>query len=463
MKRRLAGRILESSEFFPVLTRKRRAVVFWLITSHGAQITLVLLFLFMQFVFPDARDAVLDRLFPESFSGKLVAVFGGDDTATSRRNAAGAVATTMLWICGGALAALLTWVRVPAALARTATIARQHEAAADDLIETTPTRSVLLYRSALALACHADYEKHLEQKLREIDERLSPATGEGTTGSTPAAVGTAVAGRYTIIEELGRGANGVVYRAKDEVLGRDVALKALPVPMSNDDSAVPRFRQEARALAKLNHPNIVQVYDFIEHERRMWTAIELVEGGDLAAYLAERNRLSVPEACAIGARIAEGVAFAHNMGVIHRDLKPLNVLLAGGITPKVTDFGLAKLADGGIDTLEGTIMGSPYYMSPEQARGDSVTHSTDIYSLGIILYQMLSGRVPFEGDIATILAQHIRKPPRPLRDLFPDGSIPPALDRLVMVMLAKKAKKRPRGMREVAAALDVLSRSVARS
>jgi len=316
---------------------------------------------------------------------------------------------------------------------------------------STPSRSVMLYKSALALTCDEYYERALEQKLHRIDEQLSQSGANPPDGTALGDEEHAVAGRYTIVDELGRGANGVVYRAVDQVLGREVALKELPVQLSNDEHVAPRFRQEARALAKLNHPNIVQVYDFIEHRKRMWMAIELVEGGNLASYLSSRECLSTPEACRLGSEIAVAVAFAHDRGVIHRDLKPLNVLLAGESTPKVTDFGLAKLAEGGVDTLEGTVMGSPHYMSPEQAEGGSITHSTDIYSLGVIMYQMLTGRVPFEGEIASVLAQHIRKPPRRLRDVAPERNIPPKLEKLVLAMLAKSRDDRPPEMREVAA------------
>jgi serine/threonine-protein kinase len=134
------------------------------------------------------------------------------------------------------------------------------------------------------------------------------------------------------------------------------------------------------------------------------------------------------------------------------------VLLADEKTPKVADFGLAKLTEGGVDTVEGTVMGSPHYMSPEQSEGGPIDHSTDIYSLGVILYQMLTGKVPFEGEIASVLAQHIRKPPRRLRDAAPDNNIPPKLEKLVLAMLAKRANRRPAEMQEVTATLARLSR-----
>jgi len=460
-KRKLAGRIQESSAHFPTLRRKRRAVALWLLTAHGAQIVLLVMILFLQFGFPRARDAALDRAIPESFSGRLTGMLGGESGADKRRQVTGFVMTSIAWIGSGSIAAIMFWIRVPDAITHSTIIARQREARADPLLSSTPTRSVMLYKSAMALACDAEYEEALSHKLRDIDEQLSRKSDVGAPQDQDPDGGNTVTERYSITEELGRGAYGVVYRARDEVLGREVALKELPGRLAGDKFAAPRFRQEARALAKLNHPNIVQVYDFIEHRNRMWMAIELVEGGDLASYIEERGVLTVPEACRLGAGIAEAVAFAHGRGVIHRDLKPLNVLLADESSPKVADFGLAKLAEGGVDTLEGTVMGSPHYMSPEQAEGGAIGCGTDIYSLGVILYQMLSGRVPFEGEIASVLAQHIRKPPRRLRQVAPDNNIPPRLEKLVLAMLAKSVDDRPPEMREIAATLTGLSRKFA--
>jgi hypothetical protein len=299
-RRRVADRIHESSARFPYLRRKRRVVALWLLTAHGAQIAAFALFLFLQFGFPRARDATLDRAFPESVSGKLVGLFGSESRADKRRHVAGRAVTILAWVGGGSIALLMLWVRIPAAMSRTEAIARQREAEADELLGSTPSRSVMLYRSALALAWDADYEQALEQKLHRIDEQLSRAPDEGDERTWDKDTGDKVGGRYKITEELGRGANGVVYRADDEVLDREVALKELPVRLSNDDFAAARFRQEARVLAKMNHPNIVQVYDFIEHHKRMWMAIELVEGGNLALYLGRRGVLAAPEACRLG-------------------------------------------------------------------------------------------------------------------------------------------------------------------
>jgi len=452
-RRRLVRQIRESSSCFTTVRRKRRVVALWIFTAHRAQIVALVLFLILQFGFPRVRDAALERAFPEGTSGKLVGLFGGESKADRHRAALGQTASALAWFGGGSLALLLLWVHLPVALSRSMVVAREREAKADALLGSEPSKSVMLYRSALALACDRDYETELEKKLRDIDERLSVAAVVSQGRDLGDDQDDLVAGRYALAEELGRGANGVVYRAADTVLGRQVALKELPVRLSNDKSVVRRFRQEARVLAQLNHPNIVQVYDFIEHVGRMWMAIELVEGGDLASFLDRRGILPAPEAAWFSRQIAEASAFAHGRGVIHRDLKPLNVLLADDRTPKVTDFGLAKLSEGSVHTVEGTVMGSPYYMSPEQADGKPVDPRTDVYSLGVVLYQMLTGRVPFEGDIASVLAQHIRKPPPRPRKVAPDNRIPPRLERLVLAMLAKKPDDRPEEMDSVIAEL----------
>jgi hypothetical protein len=452
-RRRLAHKIRESSSCFTIVRRKRRAMALWILTAYRAQIVALVLFLFLQFGFPRMRDAALERSFPEGVSGTLVGLFGGESRSAKHRATIGQAATAFVWCGGGSLALLMFWIHLPVALSRSRVVAREREAEADELLGSEPSKSVMLYRAALSLACDPEYEAELGKKLHDIDKRLS-STGVLSGGSNRDGL---VAGRYRIVEELGRGANGVVYRADDSVLGRHVALKELPLQLSNDDFVVPRFRQEARVLAKLNHPNIVQVYDFIEHGGRMWMAIELVEAGDLASFLKSRGSLPAPEAAWFGRQMADAVAFAHDRGVVHRDLKPLNVLLADDHTPKITDFGLAKLTEGSVHTVEGTVMGSPHYMSPEQADGRPVDNRADVYSLGVILYQMLTGRVPFEGDIASVLAQHVRKPPPPPRKVAPDNQIPPKLERLVLAMLAKKPDDRPDKMGDISTELARIS------
>lgn len=260
-------------------------------------------------------------------------------------------------------------------------------------------------------------------------------------------------GRYRIEAEIGRGGMGVVWRGRDTLLERIVALKELP-----DTAGVElreRFRHEAKALAKLSHPHVVQVYDLVEEGPRLFIAMELIDGGDLDGLL-RAGPVPLPRALAIARQIASGLAYAHARGVVHRDVKPLNVLLAADGTAKVTDFGLAKLSDATMHTVEGAVLGSPRYMSPEQAAGKVADARSDVYAFGATLFHLLAGRPPFDGDTASVLAQHITQPPPSVRSLAP--GVPDELDALVLRLLAKDPGARPAGLDQVA---DALGRATA--
>ncbi len=258
--------------------------------------------------------------------------------------------------------------------------------------------------------------------------------------------------RYTIKKTLGKGAMGVVYLAHDSVLERDVAVKELHSNLASKSGLMKRFRSEAKVLAKMAHPGIVQIYDLVETNNCVWIVMEFVKGEDLAGYLEKRGVLPPKEVCAIGAQIAEALAYAHSLGIVHRDFKPANVLLANNGMPKIMDFGLAKLAQSSeFHTAAGTILGTPVFMSPEQAAGQQADARSDIYSFGITLYYMSTGKVPFMGELASILAQHINTPPNPPKALNPE--IPDSLQNVIMSLLEKDPSKRVQDMATVAGML----------
>jgi serine/threonine-protein kinase len=300
-----------------------------------------------------------------------------------------------------------------------------------------------------------------ERKIRLLQTSETMVFGDGSLGGpspddTLLSTGTdtrPTLGRYEVIKQLGKGAMGIVYRAHDHVLERDVALKQIPVYLSHDHQLIERFRQEARALARLCHPHIVQVYDFVQDGEQAWIAMELVEGEELEKSLQESGTMSIGDTVRIGGQLAEALDYAHKRGVIHRDFKPANVLLTQQGSVKITDFGLAKLAQSSIHTQEGSILGSPAYMSPEQAAGRDSDARTDIYALGVTLFKMLIGRFPFEGEIESVIAQKLTKDPPPLSVL--NEQIPEQLNCLVSQMLAKEPDKRPANMHTVAEALKL--------
>jgi eukaryotic-like serine/threonine-protein kinase len=251
---------------------------------------------------------------------------------------------------------------------------------------------------------------------------------------------------------LGSGAMGVTHRAYDMVLDREVAIKELLPGLALDEELVNRFRNEARVLAGLSHPCIVQVYDFLEEAGHMWIVMELLRGSELADLIREKGMITVTEVTRIGLQMAEAMGYAHARGVVHRDFKPSNVMLTPGGSTKITDFGLARLTRTSVYTEEGIVLGTPYYMSPEQAEGRAADQRSDIYSMGVVLYQMLTGRVPFEGEhMASILEKHIHEEPTPPSRIA--SGIPQELESLLLTMLSKDPEKRLQDMKAIAEVL----------
>jgi serine/threonine protein kinase len=267
---------------------------------------------------------------------------------------------------------------------------------------------------------------------------IGPALLEGAPTRINPRPGPAVFPGYEVLSVLGRGAMGVVYKAKQLGLDRIVALKMLPHGVQADGDTLKRFQTEAKAMAQLHHPNIVQVYDIGDEHGAPYFSLEFVDGGSLAQKL--RGQPQPPrQAALLIETLARAIAVAHERGVIHRDLKPANILLTLGGQPKIMDFGLAKLLDDqSVRTLQGAILGTPSYMAPEQARGltNTIGPAIDIFSLGAILYEALTGRPPFQGaTVMDTMQKLINERARPPRRVRPD--LPVDLERIVMKCLEK--------------------------
>jgi len=261
-------------------------------------------------------------------------------------------------------------------------------------------------------------------------------------------------GRYRILGELGGGAMGVVYKAEDPVLDRPLAIKTIVIPADDTDRKEyeARFTQEARAAGRLAHPSIVTIYD-VGHEGEMvYMTMELLEGTDLAS-MAEKRRFKVPEAVRIVEQVAEALAFAHDRGVVHRDIKPPNIMIVPGGRVKIMDFGIARMRQSDLKTETGMMLGTPRYMSPEQVSGRPVDHRSDIFSLGTVLYEMLTGTKLFAGsDPSEIMynVSHLRPVP-PSRI---NRQVPAVLDLVVAKALEKDADERYQDAHQFAADLQ---------
>jgi serine/threonine-protein kinase len=269
-------------------------------------------------------------------------------------------------------------------------------------------------------------------------------------------------GRYVIQSELGRGAMGVVYKALDSVLERPVAVKTVNITLEREhaDKYEKRFYQEARAAGSLNHPNIVTIHDVGKAGDVVFMAMEYIEGVELRTLIGEGRPLRVAQAISIAAQVAEGLAYAHQRGVVHRDIKPANIMVLANGPVKITDFGIARMRGSGDLTQTGMLLGSPKYMSPEQVIGKRADHRSDIFSLGVILYEMLCGAAPFNGENVTALMYQIVNFVPPAPSSVKEG-VPEMLDYIVAKMIAKPLEERYADAAELARDLRECERQLA--
>ena len=268
-------------------------------------------------------------------------------------------------------------------------------------------------------------------------------------------INTTLDNRYTILERVGGGGMADVYRAHDQLLDRSVAVKVLRSQFTNDEEFVTRFRREAQAAAKLSHPNIVNIYDVGKDKDSYYIVMEYISGETLKDRIIRDKVLPVETAVQIALEIAEALEHAHQNGLIHCDIKPHNILTTKAGRIKVTDFGIARAVTSATMTQSGTIIGSVHYFSPEQAKGSAIGAKSDIYSLGVVLYEMLTGNVPFQAETPISVAlKHLQEEPKPPREYNPD--LPPLLEALILKAMAKDPAMRFADISEMIADLRLV-------
>ena len=253
--------------------------------------------------------------------------------------------------------------------------------------------------------------------------------------------GTTFATRYEVIEELGKGGMGRVYKALDKEINEEVAIKLLKPEIASDESTVDRFRNELKFSRKIAHKNICKMYHLAKDEDTPYITMEYVRGEDLKSFIRKKEKLSDVEALSIAKQVCEGLVEAHRLGVVHRDLKPQNIMIDEEGDAKIMDFGIARSVEAPGVTQTGVMIGTPDYISPEQAEGEEADHRADIYSLGVILYEMVTGSVPFKGDTALSVAlKHKSKLAQEPKQLNPEVSND--LNKLILICMEKERERR---------------------
>ena len=402
----------------PQLFKQPALLLGWLRPFHWIQVVVPAIVLILVLAAPPVSRSLVDTFYPEQgFTKRLFSALTGNDEHQQLRQRRYWQFLGLFCLSGGGAIFFLLVADVPRlfslSASKTASFpdARHADAAAND---RTQARKAPLQNAARTVGANQ---------------------------------------RYRIERTIASGGAGTVYEAFDTLLERSVALKELYDTEDDIIDQKQRFQAEARILASFNHPHIVPIYDMFDEGGNFWLVMELLSGGDLSGRLQQHKALPVVDCLKITRDIASGLACAHAQGLVHRDIKPGNILFARDGSLRITDFGIAKANRSNVKTQQGLILGSPGYMSPEQAAGESVDARSDLYSLGITLYQMLTGQVPFEGDTTAVLLKHITQIPDKPSQLNP--ALPAALDVLVMKMLAKKPDDRFQDCQQV---VDLINR-----
>jgi len=429
----------QRSAQLPLLLRKPRLLQLWFSTAREAQVWLGIMLFLLVFVVPPSLSALSDYLYPLITSErKILGIFTRTRVFSNPlRDPRYMQLMVGLWTIGIGLVVRQFINHIPAAILIGEQRAAVLSGTAERIALADPEESARLRRSAQDLLIDAQPENGLAPIVATPPDLGVYRTKVISAGDVPVTETPHIGAnqRYRLDKVIGSGGMGVVHAGYDTVLNRPVALKQLFGHLLQDTEQTERFRQEALALASLSHPHIVTVYDLLEESGHFWIVMELLTGGSLAEKIAEAATMDVRKSVEITCNVAAGLGFAHETRIVHRDVKPMNILFTADGIPKLTDFGNAKLTESIVHTREGLMLGSPAYMSPEQVTGDPLDYRTDIYSLGVTLYQMLTGKVPCEGETRAVLAQHVTQPPRAPNELNPD--IPKALDAAVLIMLSK--------------------------
>ncbi len=285
-------------------------------------------------------------------------------------------------------------------------------------------------------------------KLVPAKDNPASATKSFETPRMELTTGSVFAGRYKIVEELGEGGMGKVYRVIDKQLNEEVALKLIKPEIASDKKTIKRFRNELKLSRKISHRNVGRMYELMEDKGSLFITMEYVSGQDLKGLIRQSGRLAIGTTISIAKQVCEGLTEAHRLGVIHRDLKPHNIMIDKRGNARIMDFGIARSLTGKSITRAGAMIGTPEYMSPEQVEGKEVDQRSDIYSLGINLYEMLTGKVPFEGDTPfTIGVKHKSETPKNLKEL--NAQIPENLNNIILRCLEKDKEKRYQNVKEI--------------
>ena len=424
----------------PSLLQKPRLLLLWLRSARRAQLAFVTSIFLLTVVAPPTFSLIADTLHPPVIEEKtvLLVIKHNQVIIDPWRDKLYTGLITTSWMLG------ITWVfilligHIPVSVV----LGRRRARALLRASTEQPDRTESARLHTLAHSLLVDGTEVEGAQVRDASS-LSQATAKTVLISLTKPEKTGYLGadnRYRLDKVLGSGGMGVVHAGYDTVLKRPVALKQLFGHLVNDPEQSERFRQEATALAAISHNHIVGIYDLVEDSGCFWIVMELLTGGSLGDKLRDGTALAVAHSVDVTCKIADGLGYAHNLGMVHRDVKPMNILFTSSGTPKLADFGNAKIAVPSVHTQHGVTMGSPIYMSPEQAAGETVDHRSDIYSLGISLYHMLTGKVPFDGDLGAILAKHISQAPQAPNELNED--ISDELAATVLTMINKKPDER---------------------